>query len=124
MAGSISATKSKELHFGFISTLNQAQFHLREWTSSGPELVLSLPPEYKDLIEKFKVLDEEHTIKILEITGNPLFDTFRFTISKSKSLKTESITTSQILRDIAQTFDPHAWSIHVIISPKCLMQKA
>ena len=86
-----SASKAK-LQIGLISPLKQAQFDLGKWMSSDPELVLSLPPEYREANEKFKFLDEEHT-KSLGILWNPSSDKFCFTIStRSKSLKSESIT--------------------------------
>ena len=58
------------------------------------------------------------------IVWNPSSDKFRFTISKSNSLKAESVTKRQMLSDIAHTFDPLGWLIPVINSLKCLMQKA
>ena len=78
---------------------------MRKWTSSDPKLVLSLPPEYSGANGNFKYLDEEHTIKRLGIVWNPSSN-FRFTTSKSMSLKSETITKRQTLSDIAQTFDP------------------
>ena len=51
LTGAFSASKEKELYFSLISTLKQAQFDLRKWTSSDPELVLSLPPEYREANE-------------------------------------------------------------------------
>ena len=123
LTGASSASKAKELQLGLISTLTQAQFDLRKWTSSDTDLVLSLPPKYIEAKENFKFLDEEHTINTLETIWNPLSDKFRFTISKSKSLKAESITKRQMLTDIAQTFDTLGWITPVIISLKSLMQK-
>ena len=119
-----SPSDTKELQRVLISTLKQAQIDLRKWTSSDPELVLSLPPEYREANQNFKFLDKEHTIKTLGIVWKTLSDRFRFTFPKSKSLKPESNTKRRMLSDIAQTFEPLGWLISVIISLMCLMQYA
>ena len=123
LTGTSSASKAKELPLGLISTLKQAQFDLRKWTSTDPELVLSLPPEFTEAIQNFNFPDEEHRMKTLGMNWNPLSDKFRFTLSKSKSLKAESYTKAQMLSDIEQSFYPLDWLTPVIISMKCLMQK-
>ena len=82
-------------------TLKQAQFDLRKWTSSDPELVLSLPPDYREANENFKTLDKEHTIKTSVTVWK-----FHLAISKSITLKAESISKHQMMSDNAQTFDP------------------
>ena len=124
MTSASSASEAKKLQHGLISTLKKAQFDLRKLASSDPELVLSLPPEYREANENFKFLDEENTIKTLGVVWNPLCDKFRFTISKSKSLNAQLITKRQMVSDIAQPFDTLGWLTPVIISMKCLMQKA
>ena len=50
-----SPSDTKELQRVLISTLKQAQIDLRKWTSSDPELVLSLPPEYREANQNFQV---------------------------------------------------------------------
>ena len=87
LTGASTASETKELQLGLNSTLEQAQFDLRKWTISDPKLDLSLPPEHREANEKFKFLDEEHTIKTLGIVWNTLSDMLRFTISKSQSVK-------------------------------------
>ena len=48
LTGSSFTSKAKTLQLGFISSLTQAQFDLRKWTSSDPELDLSLPRGYRE----------------------------------------------------------------------------
>ena len=123
MTGASSASKAEELQLGLISNPKQAQFDLSKWTRSDPELVLSLSPEFREADENFKCLDEEHTVKTLEFVSNPSCDTLRFTVSKSHSLKAESITSCHMLSNIVQTFDPRGLLTPVINCLKDLMQK-
>ena len=66
----------------------------------NPELVLSLPPGNSEANENFKFLDKGETIKPSGFVWK-----FHLAISKSISLKAESITKHQMLSDNAQTFD-------------------
>ena len=124
LTGASSKEEAEILQDGLIATLKKAQFDLRKWTSSDPELVLRLPPEFREANEELKFLDENHTIKTLGIVWNPSSDKFIFTVSHlSNNFDKETPTKRRMLSDIAKIFDPLGWLTPVTLQLKHLMQQ-
>ena len=74
--GAPSVEEAKTLQKEHNSTLKQAQFDLRKWTSSDSSIVLDLPIELGEAGEDLKILDTSHTIKTLRIVWNSRFRCF------------------------------------------------
>ena len=124
LTGASSEQEAEQLQDGLIQTLKNAQFDLRKWTSNIPELVLRLPPEFREANEELKFLDETHTIKTLGVVWNPSSDKFTFTVSHlSNDFNESRITKRTMLSDIAKIFDPLGWLSPVTLELKHLMQQ-
>ena len=65
------------------------------------DLVLRLPPEYRDMNEELKIVDETHIFETLGVVWNPSSDKFTFTISHlTNDLDETSITKGTMLGEI------------------------
>lgn len=64
-------------------------------------------------------LDENDTLKILDLTWLPREDAFRFQVA---TLPTPNHTKRSVLSFVARLFDPLGWASPLIITAKIIMQ--
>ena len=97
------------------STMNQANFNLRSWSSNSHKL--------RATTESEKTNDSNTCVSLLGLRWNTLHDTIGF-ITKSFSSLTSSplVTKRQILHDSAQIYDPLGLITPITVKAKLLLQ--
>ncbi|KAI5726130.1 hypothetical protein M8J77_024237 [Diaphorina citri] len=103
-----------------ISLLDKAQFSLRKWASSHPEILSDLPSDHVQAAIGFGS-EEDGALKVLGLEWKPDRDVFTYSISPP-IIDTQH-TKRSILSTIARLYDPLGWLSPSIFFAKCIIQR-
>ena len=70
LTGANSIDEARILQKKLVETLKRGRFDLRKWTSNESNIILDLPPEYREANDNLEFLDKDHTKKRSVLFGN------------------------------------------------------
>ena len=121
LTGANSIEEGIKLRHQLQELLAKADFLLRKWNSSNPNLLREVPPELRDDQTSLTISDHDEVYtKTLGIEWHSVLDHFRLGVTSHLSHNT--LTKRALVSDIARTYDVLGWFAPVIIKAKILLQ--
>ena len=121
LTGANSIEEGIELHLQLQELFAKADFLLRKWNSSNPEILQQVPPALRDNQTSLTISDQDEVYtKTLGIEWHSVLDHFRLSMVSPSSH--DSLTKRALVSDIAKTYDVLGWFAPVIVKAKILLQ--
>ena len=122
LTGADTTEEAVELQRQLHNLFSEAEFILRKWNSSSPDLLRVIPHDLRDTQTSLTISSSEETYtKTLGIEWHSVLDHFRLSVSNHSP--PEAPTKRALVSDIAKTYDVLGWFAPAIIKVKILLQK-
>ena len=122
LTGANSVEEGIKLQRQLQNLFSEANFLLRKWNSSNPDVLKAIPPELQDTQTCLTISDSEEVYtKTLGVEWHSVLDHFRLSVANHSPI--EDQTKRALVSDIAKTYDVLGWFAPTIIKAKILLQR-
>ena len=121
LSGADTVAEAVTLQNQLQQLFGKADFLLRKWNSSSPEVLEQIPSDLRDVQDVSSIPDGQEYSKTLGMQWHSRLDHFSFTVSSLPLL--DRITKRALVSDVAKVFDVLGWYVPVVVKMKILLQR-